>query len=124
MEQVLLFLNAADKLHRPPSGCQKPVLQHLPRRQFRQKFGHPDLPLPQLQQLDLLVVLAAAEDESDGRLFVVATLVFFQPANLKASTTRPVSATKKSTHCVDFSYSCETSPDNVAVDTSQRYFST
>jgi hypothetical protein len=58
-------------------------LQHLPRRQLHQILSHPDLASVQLQQLNLLPVLPAAQYQPNGRLLPRPALLFVQPSQVE-----------------------------------------
>ena len=68
---------------RQPYGLMQLGLQQSLWRQLHQILGHPDLAPVELQQLYLLSVLLAAQDQADGRLLASPALILVQPAQVE-----------------------------------------
>ena len=64
-------------------GLVQPCLQGFPGRQHGQVLGHVDAAAIQLQQFDLLLLLAGAEDDAQRQIFVSLLLVAGQPTQVE-----------------------------------------
>src|SRR3546814_20610849 len=70
-------------LLRPLRCLLQPLHQHAPRRQGGQVLGDVDARLVQLQQFDLLALLASAKDDPQRGGFLRLAFVLVQPAQIK-----------------------------------------
>src|SRR3546814_9959163 len=68
---------------RPLRCLLQPLHQHAPRRQGGQVLGDVDARLVQLQQFDLLALLASAKDDPQRGGFLRLAFVLVQPAKIK-----------------------------------------
>src|SRR3546814_4885649 len=80
---LVVGLALLDLQLRPLRCLLQPLHQHAPRRQGGQVLGDVDARLVQLQQFDLLALLASAKDDPQRGGFLRLAFVLVQPAKIK-----------------------------------------